>query len=135
VDGDPRILQQIPMLSAGSYLNECYTTVCTPLQALLLVMCGRWTATHHTVDTATIIWQSSSWYLSVRVLFHRMLNSAGTAAGDVWEVDGDPRILLHGQPGQPSCCATNRRYPHVFASVASGGKVAVWNAATHVVRM
>jgi hypothetical protein len=60
--------------------------------------------------------------------------TAGTAAGDIWEVDGDPRILLRGQPGQPSCCATNPRYPHVFASVASGGKVAVWNAATHTVR-
>jgi hypothetical protein len=64
---------------------------------------------------------------------HDVLVAAGTAAGDVWEVDGDPRILLHGQPGQPSCCATNPRYPHVFASVASGGKVAVWNAATHMV--
>lgn len=57
----------------------------------------------------------------------------GTAAGDVWEVDQDPRILLHGQPGQPSHCATNPRYPHVFATVASGGKVVVWNAATHAV--
>ncbi|WIA35025.1 hypothetical protein OEZ86_003516 [Tetradesmus obliquus] len=57
---------------------------------------------------------------------------AGTAVGDIWEVDGDPRILLHGQPGQPSCCTTNPRYPHVFASTASGGKVAVWNAATHM---
>jgi hypothetical protein len=60
--------------------------------------------------------------------------AAGTSAGDVWEVDADPKILLHGQQGgEMLSVATNPHYPHVFAALSAAGHVGIWNAITHKV--
>eukprot|EP00775_Hariotina_reticulata_P006916 gene6916-7132_t len=57
---------------------------------------------------------------------------AGTSAGDLWEVDADPQLLLHGQQGGEMLgVATNPHYPHVFAALSAAGHVGIWNAVTH----
>lgn len=63
-----------------------------------------------------------------------LMVAAGTSAGDVWEVDADPKILLHGQQGgEMLSVATNPHYPHVFAALSAAGHVGIWNAITHKV--
>ena len=61
-------------------------------------------------------------------------STAGTAACDVWEVDGDPEILIHGQQADLYGLAMNPRYPHVYATVCESERVTIWSAVTHKVR-
>jgi hypothetical protein len=62
----------------------------------------------------------------------RLLPS-GTSTCDVWEVDADPRILIHGQQADLYGLAVNPRYTHVYATMCDSNVVTIWSAATHKV--
>jgi hypothetical protein len=51
----------------------------------------------------------------------------------VWEVDADPRILIHGQQADLYGLAVNPRYTHVYATMCDSNVVTIWSAATHKV--
>lgn len=53
---------------------------------------------------------------------------AGTSCCDVWEVDADPEVLVHGHAGSVLCVACHPSKPHLLVSVDDKGHVFVWNA-------
>ncbi|KAK9816488.1 hypothetical protein WJX72_000919 [[Myrmecia] bisecta] len=61
---------------------------------------------------------------------------AGTAAGDIWEVDNEPSILIWGHESSLLALATNPVYPHIYATISDSDKVVVWDANTRkIVRL
>jgi hypothetical protein len=52
----------------------------------------------------------------------------GTSSCDIWEVDGSPEVVLHGQQGSLVGLAANPAYPHLYASLSASGRLCVWNA-------
>jgi WD40 repeat protein len=52
----------------------------------------------------------------------------GTSDSDVWEVDGDPSVLVEGQSGDVCGLAAHPMLPHIYASGSADGTIYIWDA-------